>query len=122
MTEIFVFGASGHAKVVLDALWRSDPVMRAQFREWAGREVAAHEDPYAALPAIEINGVMQNVHEGTGAMTAYQAMMYGVERDEAKARESWGRLLRQYCGLDTLSMVLVYEYWRRRTNNTHSTL
>ncbi|MEO8336198.1 MAG: DUF2779 domain-containing protein [bacterium] len=79
-------------KVVLDALWRSDGMMRNQFRDWARRDVAADEDPYAALPAIEINGVMQNVHEGTGAMTAYQAMMYGVERDDVHARVSWGRL------------------------------
>src|SRR5258706_2143591 len=103
-------------KVVLDALWRSDAAMREQFKLWGGRDVPADADPYRALPAIEINGVMQDVHEGTGAMTAYQAMMYGVERDDPDGRNAWAHLLRQYCELDTLSMVLVFEYWRRATS------
>jgi hypothetical protein len=33
---------------------------------------------YAALPALEINGKVQQVSEGTGAIRAYEAMMYGV--------------------------------------------
>jgi len=49
-------------------------------------------------------------------MTAYQAMMYGVERDDPDGRNAWAHLLRQYCELDTLSMVLVFEYWRRATS------
>jgi hypothetical protein len=102
-------------KVVLDALWSSDEAMRDQFAEWTGRRVAADVDPYAALPGIEINGVPQDVREGTGAVRAYEAMMYGVEREDAAAREQWGQLLRQYCELDTLSMVLIFEYWKRAT-------
>lgn len=52
--------------------------------------------------------------ESTGG-TAYQAMMYGVERTDVDARTAWAQSLRQYCRLDTRSMVLVFEYWRRRT-------
>ncbi|MGH7665327.1 MAG: DUF2779 domain-containing protein [Gemmatimonadaceae bacterium] len=102
-------------KVVLDALWKSDPVMREQFAEWTGLQVHESADPYTALPALEINGVPQDVHEGTGAVRAYQAMMYGVERDDEEARDAWCELLRQYCRLDTLSMMLVFEHWRRAT-------
>ena len=102
-------------KIVLDALWRCDVVMRDQFRAWTGLTATASQDPYHALPALVINGVTQDVREGTGAVRAYEAMMYGVERDDAAAREAWRLLLLQYCNLDTLSMVLVFEHWRRVT-------
>jgi hypothetical protein len=99
-------------KVVLDALWKSDARMREQFTEWTGA-TPPDEDPYAALPAIEINGKEVEVHEGTGAMRAYQEMMYGAHKHDPAVKEKYGKLLRQYCGLDTLSMVLVVEHWRR---------
>ena len=102
-------------KVILDALWKSDVAMRDQYAAWMGTVVSAEQDPYKALPALEIAGVVQDVHEGTGAMRAYEAMMYGVERTDARAIEQWRSLLLQYCKLDTLSMVLVFEYWRRVT-------
>jgi hypothetical protein len=102
-------------KVVLDALWKSDEAMRGQFESWTGRHMDASEDPYASLPPIEINGIVQEVHEGTGAMRAYQEMMYGVNKRDDKARDNWASLLKQYCALDTLSMVLILEHWRRAT-------
>jgi len=100
-------------KVVLEALWRSDPIMRRQFTEWSGFAGAPADDPYQALPPIEINGVRQEVREGTGAMMAYQEMMYGEHKHDAAIRDRWASLLRQYCRLDTLSMVLILEHWRR---------
>jgi hypothetical protein len=100
-------------KVVMDALWKSDGAMRAQFHEWTGLDADAADDPYAALPPVEINGIVQDVREGTGAMRAYEAMMYGVEKNDAIAKQQWGGLLRQYCKLDTLSMVLILDYWKR---------
>lgn len=103
-------------KVVLDALWKDDGAMRGQFAAWTGRTVAATDDPYHALPPIEIDGVVQDVREGTGAMRAYEAMMYGVEKHDLGAKAKWRQLLRQYCELDTLSMVLIFEYWRRFTS------
>ncbi|MGI9139646.1 MAG: hypothetical protein ACR2GJ_00855 [Gemmatimonadaceae bacterium] len=40
-------------------------------------------------------------------------MMYGVEKNDPVAKAQWRELLLQYCKLDTLSMVLIFEYWRR---------
>ncbi len=100
-------------KVVLDALWKSDPTMRAQFAEWAGRSAEGVLDPYHTLPKVEIAGTLQDVHEGTGAMRAYQEMMYGAEKNIPATKAKWAGLLKQYCALDTLSMVLVLEHWRR---------
>ncbi len=106
-------GGSTSIKVVLDALWRADPVMRRQFVEWSGLTGEPGSDPYRALPPIEINGVLQEVREGTGAMQAYQEMMYGEHKHDDAARERWAALLKQYCRLDTLSMVLILDHWRR---------
>jgi hypothetical protein len=106
-------GGSTSIKVVLDALWRTDPVMRRQCAEWSGLTGDPATDPYHALPPIEINGVLQEVREGTGAMQAYQEMMYGEHKHDAATREHWATLLKQYCRLDTLSMVLILEHWRR---------
>lgn len=100
-------------KVVLDALWQSDAEMRGQFAEWTGRPAEGALDPYSTLPPVEIAGVTQDVHEGTGAMRAYQEMMYGAAKRDAAVKQKWAMLLRQYCALDTLSMVLVLEHWRR---------
>ena len=106
-------GGRTSIKVVLDALWKTDGAMRARFEEITGHVTLPDADPYAALPPLVINGVEQQVVEGTGAMRAYQAMMYGIERDDGEARKQWRDLLLQYCGLDSLAMVLIWEYWER---------
>jgi len=108
-----LMGGRTRIKVVIDALWRTDGALRARFEEITGHTAPPDEDPYAALPPLVINGVEQQVIEGTGAMRAYQAMMYGVERDDGEARKQWRNLLLQYCGLDSLAMVLIWEYWER---------
>ena len=100
-------------KVVLDALWKSDAVMRKQFEAWTGMTADDSRDPYASLPPVEISGVSQDVHEGTGAMRAYQEMMYGADKNDPEAKAMWSGLLQRYCALDTLSMVLILEHWRR---------
>ena len=117
MNDFYHPGMRGETsiKVVLDALWKSDATMRSQFTAWTGLEASASEDPYRALSALEIGGVRQDVREGTGAIRAYEAMMYGVEKNDDAAKSKWRQLLRQYCKLDTLSMVLIFEYWRRAT-------
>jgi hypothetical protein len=106
-------GGRTSIKVVLEALWRSDPTMRRQCAEWSGLAEEPADDPYRALPPVEIDGTFEQVREGTGAMQAYQHMMYGEHKDDAETRERWAALLKQYCRLDTLSMVLILEHWRR---------
>ena len=48
-------------------------------------------------------------------MRAYQEMMYGADKKDPDIRAKWSALLLQYCRLDTLSMVLILEHWRRQT-------
>jgi hypothetical protein len=98
-------------KVVCDAVWKSDSGLRAEFPEYVKSEDGEILSPYAALPSLEIGGRPVSVVEGTGAIRAYEAMMYGVERDDAVTKARWRDLLCQYCRLDTLAMVWIWRHW-----------
>lgn len=100
-------------KVVCDALWQTDPSLRAAFPEYIREEGGRILSPYASLPPLEIAGTMVSVAEGTGATRAYEAMVYGVERNDPATRQNWKRLLLQYCKLDSLSMYMAWEHWRK---------
>ncbi len=106
---------SNSIKYVLDAVWKESQDARKRFAELAGREGDPELGPYAALAPLEIAGQEQRVAEGTGAVRAYFAMAYGLEREDATARAQWSQLLLEYCKLDTLAMVLIWEHWQRLT-------
>jgi hypothetical protein len=101
-------------KKVVDAIWKSDPHLRKCFPEYQKKQNGEFLSPYEVLPVLKIQGEEVVVAEGTGAMRAYEAMMYGLEKDDAEIRETWKRLLLQYCKLDTLSMVMVWQHWCER--------
>lgn len=106
-------GGSNSIKDVLDAVWRASAEVRARFAAVVGREGDPQQGPYATLPPLLIAGKEEAVAEGTGAMRAYFAMVYGYERDDPGASEQWAQLLLEYCKLDTLAMVLIWEHWGR---------
>ena len=106
-------GGSNSIKDVLAAVWKASPEVRARFAAATGREGDPERGPYASLPPMLIAGEEQAVEEGTGAMRAYFAMVYGYERDDPEASDKWARLLLEYCKLDTLAMVLIWEHWTR---------
>ena len=98
-------------KVVCDAVWKSNPELRAEFPEYLKIQDGQILSPYASLPPLEINGRPVVVAEGTGAIRAYEAMMHGIERDHPAIRDRLRDLLRQYCRLDTLAMVWIWRHW-----------
>lgn len=106
---------SNSIKFVLDAVWKHSPEVRARFAELAGREGDPERGPYATLPPEIIEGEEREVAEGTGAVRAYFRMAYGLERDDALVKQQWSQLLLEYCKLDTLAMVLIWEHWQRVT-------
>ena len=103
-------------KVVCDAIWKSNQSLRSEFSEYLSVKEGAVESPYASLPPLTINGKDVVVAEGTGAIRAYEAMMFGVERDDSLKVEAWKRLLLQYCRLDTLAMVMVWKHWSEQVD------
>ena len=98
-------------KVVCDAVWKSNPALRAEYPDYLKLQDGEILSPYASLPPVEIGGQPAVVAEGTGAIRAYEAMMYGVEREDAQTKAHWRDLLRQYCRLDTLAMVWIWRHW-----------
>ena len=84
------------------------------FKSYVKHENGQIKDLYASLPPLEIMQESEVIQEGTGAMRAYQEMMYGVSSQDAGLRKKWEQLLRQYCKLDTLAMVIIWEYWKRK--------
>jgi hypothetical protein len=69
------------------------------------------QDPYSLLPPFEIYGQSETVHDGTGAMRAYQEMLYGDVSSDQAARREYEKALLRYCKVDTLAMVLIWEHW-----------
>jgi hypothetical protein len=66
--------------------------------------------PYYLLPAAK-DMAKYEVKEGTGAMRAYQDMLYGFAKNDPIKKESIKNALLTYCKLDTLAMVIIYEHW-----------
>lgn len=105
-------------KWVLPAVWQSDPRLyeyefsSKYYKKDNGRTL----NPYETLPKIDIAEQAEVVTEGTGVMTAYQEMLYGLSKNNPEIKESWKNLLLQYCELDTASMVLVWKHWENILN------
>jgi hypothetical protein len=100
-------------KKVLDAIWRANPSLRSHFPEYVKEENGEMLSPYKALPPSTIAGKEVVVNEGTGAIRAYQSMLYGQKLDP-DIRDQWKNLLLQYCKLDTLAMVMIHWHWSEK--------
>lgn len=100
-------------KAVLPAVWGSNASLRQHpwFVQYAKVQDGRVMSPYETLPALDIFDRAEVVDEGTGAMRAYQEMLYGVGRENMDARAAWRDLLLQYCKLDTLAMVMIWQHW-----------
>lgn len=73
------------------------------------------ENPYKNLPDININDQAVNVSDGTGAMIAYNEMLYGKFRNTDISKQ-YEKSLLNYCKLDTLAMVIIWEHWNQLNN------
>ncbi|MCU0622245.1 MAG: hypothetical protein MUF53_00105, partial [Gemmatimonadaceae bacterium] len=92
----------------------SDPVLHERFTAWTDLP-APTADPYGALAPVVLGDTTLEVADGTGAVTAYQEMLYGATRHDPERCALWAGLLKAYCRLDTLAMVLVWDHWMRVT-------
>ena len=54
----------------------------------------------------------ETVEDGTGAMRAYEDLMFGLNKGNAKVTEKYRQALLRYCKLDTLAMIIIWEYWK----------
>ncbi len=65
----------------------------------------------AALEQIEAEGNLSNLDNGGAAMIAYAYLQFSDMTDEE--RELYRNALLRYCELDTMAMVMIWEYWGR---------
>jgi hypothetical protein len=109
-------------KFVLPAVWETNETLHTRFTRYCKRDLHGKLlDPYETLPPLPFGNPEADeetdpdrvVTEGTGAMRAYQEMLYGLHRDDDAAKEQWRRLLLQYCELDTTAMVMVWMHWNQ---------
>ncbi|MDP4230414.1 MAG: DUF2779 domain-containing protein [Bacteroidota bacterium] len=70
-------------------------------------------DPYKLLPEPSpiYEGKRMKVADGAGAMSAYQDMLYGINRNDELLKKEYADSLKVYCRLDTLAMVIIWEHW-----------
>jgi hypothetical protein len=103
-------------KYVLPAIWKNNSYLHEipWLKEYLKKEGTETLDPYETLQAIEIAGKAELVKEGTGAMRAYQELLYGINKDNPEAKQQWAKILLQYCKLDTMAMVIVWLHWKNQ--------
>ena len=73
------------------------------------------ENPYKNLPPVELLESAEAVNEGTGAMRAYEDMLFGLNKNKEDIKQAYAQALLRYCKLDTLAMVIIWEHWSRLT-------
>lgn len=72
-------------------------------------------DPYKLLETRIIDDTRNQivtVKNGGDAMAAYRDMMYGISKNQPTAKQAYNAALKQYCKLDTLAMVIIWEHWQ----------
>lgn len=98
-------------KSVLPAIWTTNsylhqiPWLAKYFLVDVNGQVLS---PYATLKGVEINQKTRVIKDGGGAMIAYQEALYS-HKDNI---EQMQQLLKQYCELDTLAMVIIWLHWQ----------
>ena len=100
-------------KKVLPAIWNNNPYLHSisWFKKYVS-DSASSINPYDALaPVIGELEKEEVVKDGTGAMRAYQDLMFGADAENKERRENLKQLLLQYCELDTMAMVIIWKYW-----------
>ena len=112
--ELSLLKGQTSIKVVCDAVWKSNPEIRADFPEYLKIRDGEILSPYASLPPVVIDGHPVVVADGTGAIRAYDAMMSGAEHRNPETKRPWRDLLLQYCRLDTLAMLWIGRHWNSR--------
>lgn len=102
-------------KVVADAVWQADASIRGRLPQYAQDATGTLSSPYAALPPLSVGGRTVSVTDGLGAVLAYYSMMERAAAGATLEADRWRQLLRQYCKLDTLAMVMVWWRWESLT-------
>jgi hypothetical protein len=69
-------------------------------------------NPYQLLPGLDIYDEAETIKDGTGAMQAYEDIMWGLRKGNLDDLEKYRKALLRYCKLDTLAMVIIWVHWK----------
>jgi len=100
-------------KKVLPAIWNNNAWLHddpwfADYKPLEGSSL----NPYDRLSDMAVGLEAEEVvEEGTGAMMAYNDMMYGSSSTDPTKRQRIKQSLFNYCKLDTMAMVMIWKYW-----------
>lgn len=103
-------------KVVLPAVWRNDAGLRRHLWFSGYLKLNANGqplDPYKTLDPLPLGDEDDDeeaIIDGTGAIRVYQDLIFRQEADP-QFRANREKLLKQYCQLDTLAMVMIWMHW-----------
>jgi len=108
-------------KLVLPAIWRTNAYLHkipwlASY--WQQAPDGQIRSPYDVLPMVEILDKAEIIKEGNGAAIAYQELLYDTAKQDPEIQAKWRELLRQYCCLDTMAMIIVWTHWRSLDKST----
>jgi hypothetical protein len=100
---------------------KDHPVKSLNFDEHIWIQENKDNDPYKTLPPVfeeydedQLDSLvddLDNIAHGGAAMIAYQKLQFSsVPEDQ---REQIRQALLIYCELDTMAMVMIWEYWSK---------
>jgi hypothetical protein len=114
-----LMGGRTSIKVVLPSVLNAST--SEKIKHWLKEETLFEEtesgisDPYKLLEHRIIDYTKDEivtVKNGGDAMAAYRDMLYGISKDNPMAKQAYNEALKQYCKLDTLAMVIIWEHWQ----------
>jgi hypothetical protein len=77
-------------------------------------DVGEITDPYQLLPSLDIYEKAEVIKDGTGAMRAYEDVMFGLRKGNSIELEKYRQALLRYCKLDSLAMIIIWKYWTNK--------
>lgn len=86
-----------------------------QIHLYAENSASEIVDPYKLLESKIIEDTLDlevKVRNGGDAMVAYREMLYGLTRNQQNIKETYSKALKNYCKLDTLAMLIIWEHWQ----------
>lgn len=106
-------------KVTLPAvLWENKSERSARWLKEFGDGISLYNEenghllnPYYELPPFELFDKAEQIKDGGGAMSAYQDLLFGIHMGDHETNEKYKQGLLNYCKLDTLAMVIIWEHW-----------
>ena len=104
-----LMGGRTSLKRVFPAIWQTNSYLHTipWLKEYVKIDNGVVQNPYNSLDRGQFIDREVVIQEGMEAALAYQEVLFGSEQ----GNPLWGKLLDQYCCLDTIAMVVVWLHW-----------